>query len=211
MKFLKILFPGILLLLVGFVPPSHIKKHSNPTPDKPRVSIFDVPRFEAQRSLLYRQIYLLLDKKDYNRAEAMLRKWGQQFPRDHATPYDLACVHALRGQKEEAFYFLKKAVRMGFRDTRHIENDKDLVSLREDPRFQQVLETSRQPFQPRPILDVPKAMPAVPAKGQVLVTKENLGYDSRTKMFVGLLKNEKSGLNNPVTARKDKVGKLLRF
>jgi len=209
-KFIKILFPGILLLLVGFVPPSHIRKNPNPTQGKPRVSIFDVPRFEAQRSLLYRQIYILLDKKDYNRAEAMLRKWATQFPKDHAAPYDLACVHALRGQKEEAFYFLKKSVRMGFRDTKHIEADKDLISLREDPRFQEILETSRQPFQPRPILDVPKAIPAVPENGKVLITKENLGYDSRTRMFVGLIENKKSEINNPVTTRNDRVGKLLR-
>ena len=141
MKLHNILFLCSLLLLVGFVPPIQIQKKP-PSADRPKLSVFDIPRFEAQRALFYRQIYQLLEQNNYNRAEQILRKWSSSFPRDYAAPYDLACIHALRGQTNEAFKLLKKSVEEGFRNTEHIEKDDDLASLREDPRFQQILDIS---------------------------------------------------------------------
>ena len=202
-----LLLLGGLLLLAGFLPPAQVRE--KPTKrQEPLLGIFDIPRFETERDAFFRQIYTLLDRKDYNQAEQILRKWAASFPLDYAAPYDLACVHALRGQTEEAFAHLKNAVQSGFRDTEHIQKDNDLASLREDPRFRQILDISRQPFEPRPIIEIPKARPAKSSHGQTEVSAANFGYDGRTKMFIGLLEPADT-TQARITTLKGKAGELL--
>lgn len=54
--------------------------------------------------------------------------------------YNSACVHAGLGNTERAIDLLESAVNQGWGDRTWIENDSDLVSLREDPRFAALLE-----------------------------------------------------------------------
>lgn len=200
-----------VLLLVGFLPPKYNqnKRPQDSRPQEPvKLSIFDIPQFEAQRGAFFRQIYSLLDRKEYDKAEDILRKWTTNFPRDYAAPYDLACVNALRGQTEQAFVFLKKAVEMGFRDTEHITKDEDLTSLRKDSRFNQILDISRQPFEAKPIIEVPKAQPAKATDGIVEVSAANFGYDGRTQIFLGLVEPNDTAIA-PITKLKGTTGELL--
>jgi tetratricopeptide (TPR) repeat protein len=50
--------------------------------------------------------------------------------------YNLACVESLLKNEETALLYLKKAIDGGFRDARHIDNDKDLDFIRHTPSFQ---------------------------------------------------------------------------
>jgi len=196
---------------VGFLPPKYNqnKRPQDSRPQAPvKLSIFDIPQFEAQRGAFFRQIYSLLDRKEYDKAEDILRKWATNFPRDYAAPYDLACVNSLRGQTEQAFVFLKKAVEMGFRDTEHITKDEDLTSLRKDSRFNQILDISRQPFEAKPIIEVPKAQPAKATDGIVEVSAANFGYDGRTQIFLGLVEPNDTAID-PITKLKGTTGELL--
>ena len=54
--------------------------------------------------------------------------------------YNVACVHALRGNNDQAFKWLEKAVEGGFRDRGHITGDPDMASLREDARFAKLMD-----------------------------------------------------------------------
>jgi predicted negative regulator of RcsB-dependent stress response len=58
---------------------------------------------------------------------------------DYLVKYNLACFEALEGNIEEAFTWLQGAVDAGFEDPAWIEQDEDLTSLRDDPRFQEIL------------------------------------------------------------------------
>ena len=49
--------------------------------------------------------------------------------------YNVACVHALQGDAEQAFAALDEAVAAGFAGADHMEKDPDLAALRADPRF----------------------------------------------------------------------------
>jgi TolB-like protein/Flp pilus assembly protein TadD/tRNA A-37 threonylcarbamoyl transferase component Bud32 len=60
-------------------------------------------------------------------------------PEDSSQLYNVACCHALGGQKDEALALLDKAIRNGFGHREWLENDSDLASLRDDPRFQSLL------------------------------------------------------------------------
>lgn len=53
--------------------------------------------------------------------------------------YNVACVHALQGRKDEALRWLELAVQRGFRMADHIARDTDLDAIRGEPRFVKLL------------------------------------------------------------------------
>jgi tetratricopeptide (TPR) repeat protein len=58
--------------------------------------------------------------------------------------YNIACVHALKGNADEAFTWLDKAVAAGFDDVDQLQGDADFVSLRKDPRFAKLESTLKE-------------------------------------------------------------------
>lgn len=52
-----------------------------------------------------------------------------------AASYNVACVHALKGQTDDAITWLDKAVARGFGDADLLAKDTDLASVRKDARF----------------------------------------------------------------------------
>eukprot|EP01125_Pyxidicula_operculata_P009640 TRINITY_DN3161_c5_g1_i1.p1 TRINITY_DN3161_c5_g1~~TRINITY_DN3161_c5_g1_i1.p1 ORF type:complete len:579 (-),score=177.39 TRINITY_DN3161_c5_g1_i1:25-1761(-) len=53
--------------------------------------------------------------------------------------YNLACVEALLGRHHEALSYLRRSIENGYSDYEHIENDEDLVSLRNDTTYQHLV------------------------------------------------------------------------
>ena len=64
------------------------------------------------------------------------RGWG--------TYYNLACAHALAGDRDKAFVALDKAVGAGFADTGQLATDEDLASLHADPRYAALVQRLRR-------------------------------------------------------------------
>jgi serine/threonine protein kinase/Tfp pilus assembly protein PilF len=68
------------------------------------------------------------------------KDWARQAlainPSDATVLYNVACMYATSGEAEEAITLLERAVAAGFGHWNWIENDSDLESLREHPRFQ---------------------------------------------------------------------------
>lgn len=60
-------------------------------------------------------------------------------PKDFLAHYNLACSYALLKQSELALKTLRRAVELGYRDFRYMKQDRDLESIRRDPRFRQLL------------------------------------------------------------------------
>ena len=61
---------------------------------------------------------------------------ASSFPATAASAsYNAACVHALKGDTDQAFTCLGQAIAAGFGDRGLLANDPDLASLRGDPRF----------------------------------------------------------------------------
>jgi len=56
---------------------------------------------------------------------------------DHA--YDLGCGFSLAGEKDSAFAWLFTAAELGFSDIEQYKKDEDLVPLRDDPRWTELL------------------------------------------------------------------------
>jgi tetratricopeptide (TPR) repeat protein len=60
-------------------------------------------------------------------------------PRDFLAHYNLACSLALLRRPDQALKALRRAVELGYRDFRYMHEDRDLASVRHDPRFKQLL------------------------------------------------------------------------
>ena len=78
------------------------------------------------------------------RAEGL--EWAERArridPDDSGILYNVACLFALEGQREEALSCLEQAFHGGFGGRDWIAHDPDLESLRGDPRFQALLATT---------------------------------------------------------------------
>jgi hypothetical protein len=84
-----------------------------------------VPAWEAQR---------------YGEAKTLLQEGLELHPGNTSLLYDLACVEALLGEKDEALEHLHEAA-ANPKLREHAQTDSDFDSLRDDPRFSAVLES----------------------------------------------------------------------
>ncbi len=64
---------------------------------------------------------------------------SELLPEDCVVAYDLACILSLMGRKQEAIQQLIQAVQKGYSDWLHLETDRDLDALRDEPAFQDFL------------------------------------------------------------------------
>jgi tetratricopeptide (TPR) repeat protein len=60
-------------------------------------------------------------------------------PADPLAHYNLACSYALLKKNDLALKTLRKAIELGYRDFRYMREDRDLDTIRHDPRFRQLL------------------------------------------------------------------------
>ncbi|MBI1831925.1 MAG: hypothetical protein HYR84_10800 [Planctomycetes bacterium] len=60
-------------------------------------------------------------------------------PQDPLAHYNLACSYSLLKKADHALRALRKALELGYRDFRYLREDRDLVAVRKDPRFRQML------------------------------------------------------------------------
>jgi tetratricopeptide (TPR) repeat protein len=65
-------------------------------------------------------------------------------PSDPTAHYNLACRYALLQQPDLAFKSLQRAIELGYRDFRFMEEDRDLDSIRQDPRFSALVKEYRR-------------------------------------------------------------------
>jgi serine/threonine protein kinase/tetratricopeptide (TPR) repeat protein len=74
---------------------------------------------------------------------AKAREWNRRAlaadPEDSGMLYNVACVYAQLGEKDEAIDCLERAVKSGFGLREWLENDPDFAPVRGDPRFQAIL------------------------------------------------------------------------
>jgi hypothetical protein len=78
------------------------------------------------------------NEKRYDETKALLVEGLELHPGNTSLLYDLACVEALMGDKDAAFEHLAQAV-SNPRMREYAREDEDLDSLRDDPRFSEVL------------------------------------------------------------------------
>lgn len=78
-------------------------------------------------------------QREHRLAVASLGVAAEIHPERPAVHYNLACAHALAGDRRRALDALEKAVASGWSDRAQILNDDDLASLHREPRFTQIV------------------------------------------------------------------------
>lgn len=91
--------------------------------------------------------------------------------------YNLACLYSRNGEIDKAIDRLKIAAEVGFRDANHVQNDPDLVPLRDNPEFKDVVEAMKKPF------ETPKAKLNPLENGIGWVGPENTVWDEPINML----------------------------
>jgi len=64
-------------------------------------------------------------------------------PEDAGIAYNVACLYALEGETGKAFDCLERAIGRGFGNRDWLERDPDLESIRNDPRFIELIDGMR--------------------------------------------------------------------
>jgi Flp pilus assembly protein TadD len=75
----------------------------------------------------------------YSESLQVERRIIQIRPGDALAHYNLACSYALLKQADLALTTLRRALELGYHDFRYIHKDRDLDSIRRDPRFKKLL------------------------------------------------------------------------
>ncbi|MFH0944559.1 MAG: DUF3352 domain-containing protein, partial [Planctomycetota bacterium] len=65
-------------------------------------------------------------------------------PNDSVVMYNMACLHALIGNTDQALYWLERCVEAGFHAPNKLRADADLESIRSEPRFLAAVELAEQ-------------------------------------------------------------------
>ena len=78
-------------------------------------------------------------KSLHEKALEVDKRLSALLPKDPTVHYNLACDYALLKKPKLALDTLEKAIRLGFRNFKHIEKDPDLDSIKQDKRYQELL------------------------------------------------------------------------
>lgn len=96
---------------------------------------------DPDNGLAHRRMgYLLISSGGHERA---LKHLSRQLALGHEPAlgaYNMACAHALSGEKDAALSALDKAVKLGFRDAKLLAHDVDLASLHDTKSFAKLAE-----------------------------------------------------------------------
>ncbi len=67
-------------------------------------------------------------------------KLAELKPANPLVHYNLACSYSLLGNIDAAINTLKKAIDLGYKDVEHLERDSDLINIRSDKRYKELIE-----------------------------------------------------------------------
>lgn len=83
----------------------------------------------------YNKGYSLHMAKKYDEAIECFQKAAEMHDRMAESYYNIACGYSLKGDKDRAFDWLRKAWAAGYQEVEHMNGDSDLDNIRKDPRF----------------------------------------------------------------------------
>lgn len=83
----------------------------------------------------YSKGYSLHMAKKYDEAIECFQKAAEMHDRMAESYYNIACGYSLKGDKDRAFDWLRKAWAAGYQEVEHMKGDSDLDNIRKDPRF----------------------------------------------------------------------------
>ena len=87
--------------------------------------------------------HLYTERGFFEKGLAVDLRLSRLHPNDALVHYNLSCSYALTAQIDLAFEALECAFSLGYRAWQHMESDRDLNAIREDPRYAELLRRMR--------------------------------------------------------------------
>jgi len=101
-------------------------------------------------------IRLLQDKK-IDEAIAKFQEADKLVPGQPGVLYNLACALSRAGKSDDALDTLERAIKAGFTDHKHMQDDPDMEALRDGKRFKELMKLAERLGKPKePLLHVPE-------------------------------------------------------
>jgi len=124
-------------LIASFLLPAAICLAAGPVAQPPATQ----PSASERRHVaqLSRQAADLIERRQFADALRVLHEALAIMPDNPTCLYDLACVHAARGQDDAALDDLKRAADAGFTDFTHLQNDRVFNALHDLPRYRELI------------------------------------------------------------------------
>lgn len=175
--------------------------------DTADVSPFQKPPRVTAAAQLMNAATQLVQQRKYAEAEKICSQAQEIAPFFPLTSYNLACFQALKGKKEDALANLEKAVAAGFANAPHMLKDDDLASLREEPKFMELVTKAKAIAASPPVT---KVEPTKIENGVATVTRGNAAYDPQlNQVRVFFAPAEKVEKPAEIVKGHGEVGKLL--
>ncbi len=105
-------------------------------------TVFSLVALEAQDKdsrALHREAMGFMKARQYEKAIEIYKKILSKSPEDSIASYNTACAYSILGKKELALEFLANAIKSGYRDFEHMENDSDLDNIRNEPGYKKLV------------------------------------------------------------------------
>lgn len=96
---------------------------------------------EEAADLFEESLHLLQEKQFEASLKGFMRIFRAFTKEDigYTSAYNVACAYALMGKKEQALEWLERSIKSGFSKFDHIKQDSDLDSLREEPKYKELM------------------------------------------------------------------------
>jgi hypothetical protein len=138
-------------LLLGFSATSLFAQEPPPAQE---ISPFQMPARVVVANQMMAAVPQVAQAKQYADAERFCLEAEKVSPFFPFTSYNLACMQARQGKKTEALASLERAIVNGFASAAHVRADEDLASLREEPKFAELvqqIEDGKYKAPPKPL------------------------------------------------------------
>ncbi len=139
-------------------------------------SVFELPKIQAQYVQLQQKTLQQFKDQDYAGAEKTCRDAITLWPYEATAHYNLACALAHQDHPDAALAALEQSILRGFNQAGAMQEDPDLVTLRELPRFKELVETASTARVDPALAWKHVTKPSAPTNGVALVDASNTDW-----------------------------------
>jgi len=203
---LLVVLLGVVIGLASLPSGAHAQQKKADDVSSAAFTVFDMPKMSEQLA----RVFGAISSGKFAAAEKGLRSLIDQYPERSQNYYLLSTLLATRNQKEQALDMLSRAIDKGFRNSKILQTDDNLKTIRPLPRFKElaerILKENATGDNPNP----PKPAPYMVRKNKAIVSAANTAWEPRYGILAGLFKFDIAKMSKgPVQSVKNPTGRIL--
>ena len=207
MKMRNVIVVAATILVVGGTSVMVSRINAQLLPAQKNDSVFARPRIFRETAVLQQQLLAAFGQQKHQVAESIAETLLALQPESFASHYNLACAQARFNKPDAALTSLRKAIELGFRSPKQLQQDNDLASLRQLEGWQQII---KQAAVPAVAPQIRRPKPAAITNGVAMVSEDNTVWSQQlTQLQVYFEPPDKATAATTVATGKDEIARLL--